>query len=307
MRSQGPTNLTDHYQLLGVSFNASEDEIRRAYRRMAMQWHPDRNDDPAAEEMMKKINGAWEILGDPESKAEYDRDYFRLRSILAEARRREVEEERLEKERREEERRRREAQQREAERLGLVTQLLTAIRVNRSLQEISTLIDKGADINARTNGGRTLLHHAASNNGNPAVITLLISRGAYINARTNHDATPLHYAARYNENPEVIQMLISRGAGVNARDNNDLMPLHVAARYNENPAVIDVLVSRGAYLSEPDINGLTPLDYAARYNENPEVFRLLRSRSASATRSATATSSSGHPCALSMLWSFFRQ
>ena len=108
MHGQEPTDLPDYYQLLGVSFNASEDEIRRAYRRMAMQWHPDRNDDPAAEEMMKKINGAWEILGDPESKAEYDRDYFMLRSILAEARLREVKEESLEKERRE-------AQQREAE------------------------------------------------------------------------------------------------------------------------------------------------------------------------------------------------
>ena len=262
MHSQDPTNLTDHYyQLLGVSLNASEDEIRRAYRRMAMQWHPDRNKSPDAPQMMRKINQAWEILGNPESKAKYDRDYFRLHSILAEA------------QRRGEERRQHESRQREAERLD--TQLLTAIRVNRSSQEISTLIDKGADTNART----------------------------------NHGATPLHYAARYNENPEVIQMLISRGAYINARTNSGQTPLHYAARFTKNPAVIDVFVSRGAYLSEPDINGLTPLHYAARYNENPDVFRLLRSEVARLlrSRSATSTSSSGHSCVLSMLWSFFRQ
>lgn len=73
MNTQDPTNLTDHYQLLDVSFNASEDEIRRGYRRMAMQWHPDRNKSPDATRMMQEINQAWEILGNPESKAEAKR------------------------------------------------------------------------------------------------------------------------------------------------------------------------------------------------------------------------------------------
>ena len=241
MHGQNSTGLTDHYQLLGVSFNASEDEIRRAYRRMAMQWHPDRNDDPAAEEMMKKINRAWEILGDPESKAEYDRGYFRLRSISAEAQLL---------------RSRGATTQDDLDALlrTAITQdrldalLRTAIQENRTLQEISMLIDKGANVHARDKNRQS----------------------------DTFSRTPLHLAAEFNENPAVIELLINRGADLYAsRSSND--------------------------------SYFTPLDYAARYNENPEVFRLLRSQSASATRGATATSSSNHSCVLSMLWSFFRQ
>ena len=114
----------DYYEILGVSFDASDDEIRRAYRRVAMDWHPDRNKDPNAPRTMRLINEAWDVLGKPERRAEYDRDYFLLRSMIAEAARRAHEEERQEREwqqeqgRREaEERNRRvEAERRERER-----------------------------------------------------------------------------------------------------------------------------------------------------------------------------------------------
>jgi len=63
----------DYYQILGVSRDADEKEIKRAFRRMARQYHPDVNpDDPRAEERFKEINEAHEVLSDPEKRSKYD-------------------------------------------------------------------------------------------------------------------------------------------------------------------------------------------------------------------------------------------
>jgi len=63
----------DYYQTLGVSRSASESEIKKAFRKLAMKHHPDRNpNDKAAEKQFKAINEAYSILGDPEKKAAYD-------------------------------------------------------------------------------------------------------------------------------------------------------------------------------------------------------------------------------------------
>jgi len=60
------------YETLGVSENASADEIKRAYRKLARKYHPDINKDPGAEEKFKEINAAYEVLSDPEKKKQYD-------------------------------------------------------------------------------------------------------------------------------------------------------------------------------------------------------------------------------------------
>ncbi len=63
----------DYYEVLGVSKGADEKELKRAYRKLAMQYHPDRNaDNPEAEAKFKELNEAYDVLKDPQKKAAYD-------------------------------------------------------------------------------------------------------------------------------------------------------------------------------------------------------------------------------------------
>src|SRR3989338_7640499 len=62
----------DYYKILGVSRSASTDEIQKAYRKLARQYHPDMNKEKGAEEQFKKVSEAYEVLKNPESRQKYD-------------------------------------------------------------------------------------------------------------------------------------------------------------------------------------------------------------------------------------------
>lgn len=67
------TQKADYYETLSVPRNASPDDVKRAFRKLAMEYHPDRNSDPGAEARFKEINEAYEVLSDPEKRSAYDR------------------------------------------------------------------------------------------------------------------------------------------------------------------------------------------------------------------------------------------
>ena len=62
--------MKNYYEILGVSKDATAEEIKKSYRKLSLQYHPDKN--PEGEEKFKEISEAYNILGDPEKKTQYD-------------------------------------------------------------------------------------------------------------------------------------------------------------------------------------------------------------------------------------------
>ena len=64
--------MADYYDLLGVSRDADPETLKRSYRRLARQYHPDVNKDPGAEDKFKEVGQAYQVLSDPQTRARYD-------------------------------------------------------------------------------------------------------------------------------------------------------------------------------------------------------------------------------------------
>ena len=64
--------MSDHYEVLGISKNASTEEIKKAYRKLARELHPDVNDSQEAQERFKLVTHAYEVLGDDQARRRYD-------------------------------------------------------------------------------------------------------------------------------------------------------------------------------------------------------------------------------------------
>lgn len=62
----------DYYKTLGISKGATEEDIKKAYKKQALKWHPDKNKSPAAEDRFKEIAEAYEVLSDPKKRDIYD-------------------------------------------------------------------------------------------------------------------------------------------------------------------------------------------------------------------------------------------
>lgn len=77
LSESGSNPVTDYYHILGLSQTATSSQIRTAFKRLAMQYHPDRNpNNPVAEEIFKQVNEAYHILSDPLKKARYDSRFY---------------------------------------------------------------------------------------------------------------------------------------------------------------------------------------------------------------------------------------
>lgn len=151
---------------------------------------------------------------------------------------------------------------------------------------IRSLLQAGAEVDARTRLGETPLHIAAGSVRNSAVITTLIQAGADVHARDRFRNTPLHKAAE-NGTPASVRALLQAGADPHARtrrfgegigiglsSRGGPTPLHSAAA-NPDQDVAALLLEAGADVSARGHRwGDTPLHLAAR-NHNPEVARLL--------------------------------
>ena len=66
------TQQKEYYQILGVSRDSTEEEIKKAFRQQALKYHPDRNQEPGADAKFKEINEAYQVLSDPEKSKLYD-------------------------------------------------------------------------------------------------------------------------------------------------------------------------------------------------------------------------------------------
>ena len=61
-----------YYEILGIEKGATQEEVKKAYRKLSMKWHPDRNKNVGAEDKFKEIGSAYSVLSDPVKRREYD-------------------------------------------------------------------------------------------------------------------------------------------------------------------------------------------------------------------------------------------
>jgi len=94
--------------------------------------------------------------------------------------------------------------------------LITAIKAN-DLPAVKESLEKGAEVNARNNGGTTPLMIAAGFSSTPEIVSLLVEKGAEVEARTNFGWTPLIFSAGASTTPEIVTLLLEKGADALAK------------------------------------------------------------------------------------------
>ncbi len=142
---------------------------------------------------------------------------------------------------------------------------------NGHLDIVKVLLKHGADVNAHDVSLRAPLHMAASN-GYAEIVKLLMANGAYANAMSDGNLTALHIAAS-NGYVQIVKLLAAKGADVNA---GRVTPLHLAAS-NGHVEVCQLLMARGADVSASiDEHGMQTASRIAAKNGHVELYQLLR-------------------------------
>ncbi|MCI0388792.1 MAG: ankyrin repeat domain-containing protein [Acidobacteria bacterium] len=159
--------------------------------------------------------------------------------------------------------------------------LIIAIDEN-DIEKVKSLLDKGADINARIENGDTALMMAVNRTRDIKLVNLLLDKGADVSAKNNNDdrlqlnQTALIYASIYEET-EIVIALLERGADVNAQNNYGYSPLIMAAAH-ERLGNVKALLEKGADVNATDEEGTTALMRSAARGDAGTVRALLVGR-----------------------------
>ena len=116
----------------------------------------------------------------------------------------------------------------------------TVLCYQGSAEKVQAALLKGANPNAKNNGGKTALMMAAAFNKNPEVLSLLLKAGADVNAKAENGGTALMWASAHNNNPDAVSVLLKAGADVNAKSNDGKTALDLAQDLG-NVEVVKVL------------------------------------------------------------------
>ena len=148
------------------------------------------------------------------------------------------------------------------------------------LQQIKTWVEGGGDVNvASTDGGVTMLHHAAGG-GHTEMAKYLLEKGADVTLKGTGCGTPLQWAAR-GGHVETARLILRHGADVNDTGPNNSTALHSAAGEG-HVKMVEFLLSKGANVNAAGDYGLTPL-HSAAYRDQVEVARTLLDHGADIT------------------------
>ncbi|KAF7535670.1 hypothetical protein G7054_g5152 [Neopestalotiopsis clavispora] len=143
---------------------------------------------------------------------------------------------------------------------GRGTNPLARAAIDGQQEIVAILLDHGAQLDIRDSNGRTPLalaiHHGREN-----IVEILLDRGANINTEDNEGRTPLTLAVQ-NGTQDVVEFLLARGADINTKDKKGRTQLALAVQ-NGTQDVVEFLLARGADINTKDNNGRTPLSLAA--------------------------------------------
>jgi hypothetical protein len=150
--------------------------------------------------------------------------------------------------------------------------IFLAVRID-DLSRVRRLLERGANVNAVDDNGRTLLHVAVEY-AHRDIVALLIRSGANVDAVDNYGWTPLHVAVEYAHR-DIVALLLRSGANVDAVDNNGWTPLHWAA-HDGHRDIVALLLRSGANVSIRNQSGRTARNHGANRNSIRALFNRPR-------------------------------